>query len=105
MRAKSQLFVHGCSYVLLLYYLGRNSASPDYDVCIINAVAAERCVIDGEVRLANGTTAYDGRVEICLGREWGTVCDNKWGASDARVVCRQLALPTECKLKKTQDNC
>ena len=71
------------------------------NVCLINAVTAERCITDGEVRLANGTTAYDGRVEICFGKQWGTVCDIQWGASDARVVCRQLSLPTICKLKKT----
>ena len=44
----------------------------------------------GEVRLVNGLTVYEGRVEICVYGVWGTVCDNGWGASDAAVVCRQL---------------
>ena len=29
-------------------------------------------------------------MEICLNGVWGTVCDDLWGAADARVVCGQL---------------
>ena len=32
----------------------------------------------------------EGRVEICLGDEWGTVCNQMWNANDSVVVCRQL---------------
>ena len=46
---------------------------------------------EGEVRLANATFP-EGRVEICLNNEWGTVCDQMWDATDAAVVCRQLGL-------------
>ena len=31
-----------------------------------------------------------GRVEICNMHQWGTVCDDIWGAQDAQVACRQL---------------
>ena len=34
---------------------------------------------------------HRGRVEICMGGEWGSVCyDNSWGNVDATVACRHL---------------
>ena len=44
----------------------------------------------GQLRLAGGNIASEGRVEICLNNLWGTVCDDSWGKSEATVVCQQL---------------
>ena len=47
----------------------------------------------GEVRLTGSTAnSTEGRVEICLNNEWGTVCDRMWDVVEARVVCQQLQL-------------
>lgn len=54
---------------------------------------------DGDVRLVEGNTKLEGRVEICMKNAWGTVCDDGWNSEDARVVCRQLGLSTAGKLK------
>ena len=48
---------------------------------------------DEDVRLVEGSTALEGRVEICLNNAWSTVCSHGWSFEDARVVCRQIGLP------------
>ena len=46
--------------------------------------------IAGEIRLRDGATSIEGRVEICYNNAWGTVCDDLWSTNDANVACGQL---------------
>ena len=31
-----------------------------------------------------------GRVEVCIGGRYGTICDDSWNNDEASVVCQQL---------------
>jgi hypothetical protein len=53
---------------------------------------------EADVRLLEGDTRREGRVEICKNNKWGTVCDYGWTGVDARVVCRQLGYSVVGKL-------
>uniref|UniRef100_A0AC11EGE8 Lysyl oxidase like 4 n=3 Tax=Ovis TaxID=9935 RepID=A0AC11EGE8_SHEEP len=43
-----------------------------------------------KVRLRSGAQVGEGRVEVLVNRQWGTVCDHGWNLISASVVCRQL---------------
>ena len=54
---------------------------------------------EGDIRLADGKQAHEGRVEIYHDGEWGSVCNDIWDETahsdpresrESRVVCRQL---------------
>ena len=59
-------------------------------IYVIDPVNATIPCYDGELRLAGGTVANEGRVELCYQNQWGTVCRDGWSVTDARVACRQL---------------
>ena len=44
----------------------------------------------GDIRLAEGLIPNAGRLEVCINKVWGTVCDHGWPSSSVSVVCKQL---------------
>ncbi|XP_052223884.1 neurotrypsin-like [Dreissena polymorpha] len=45
---------------------------------------------EARVQLVNGPNKRSGRVEIIIGTERGTVCDDNWDDNDAKVICKML---------------
>ena len=49
----------------------------------------------GDIRLVGGANSRQGRIEVCNNNAWGTVCDDIFGAEEARIACIQLGLNGE----------
>ena len=42
------------------------------------------------MRLEDGRTPTEGRLEVCIEGQWGTVCEKNFNKVEARITCRQL---------------
>ena len=59
------------------------------------AATTEQCQEDEvSVRLVNGTSERNGRVELCWNHQWKAVCDDEWDQAEASTVCRELGYLT-----------
>lgn len=48
-----------------------------------------------KIRLVGGRNeykGYEGRVEVKIGKNWGSICSDSWSMLEAMVVCKQLGL-------------
>ena len=65
----------------------------------IIAVSCHQCP-NGSIQLVGRNSSYEGRIEVCEGGCWGSVCigDGGWSSQDAAVACRQLNMSSQGKV-------
>ena len=44
----------------------------------------------GMIRLQGGSYSNEGRVEVYCNGQWGSMCNNGFGSTDAQTICKQL---------------
>ena len=44
----------------------------------------------GMIRLYAGSFPSEGRVEVYCNGQWGAICDDGFGSTDALTICKQL---------------
>ena len=79
-----------CSVSKWAVYATNKLMSCHLILCETRLVNSTNNCTHGEVRLVNGSSIYEGRLEICINGDWGTVCDKGWDTTDATTVCKQL---------------
>ncbi|XP_076629433.1 uncharacterized protein LOC143345828 isoform X7 [Colletes latitarsis] len=62
--------------------------------------SSEHCDAPFELRLTNGSSPLEGRVEVRHHGIWGTVCDDDFSNAAATVICRSLGYGGRAAVKK-----
>ena len=62
-------------------------------LCSDAATQFSNCT-DNAIRLVEGNSSNQGRLEVCVNNAWGSVCDSTgvFTSDEAKVVCRQLGI-------------
>ena len=90
-----------------MHYLCKLHHSALYKVridFIAHSDSSESAVHDGALRLVDGLSEHEGRVEVYHFGLWGTVHAGNWDLLNAIVVCHQLSYSTAVTTKEYNFN-
>lgn len=61
-------------------------------MCISHAAQATELAdcTNGDISLIDGPNVREGRVQICLNKAWGTVCNTRFSDEDAAIACLSM---------------
>ncbi|CAG2239596.1 DMBT1 [Mytilus edulis] len=75
--------------------LGCSGNEKHLDSCSSSGLFASNCqhshdigISCQSIRFVDGAGPFEGRVELNINGQWGTICDKKFGLADAEVLCR-----------------
>ena len=68
----------------------------NYNVKQLRSTVAIKCMycVGVAVRLVEGNSYNEGRLEVRYNGQWGSVCYYRWNYRDTYVICRQLGFGT-----------
>ena len=82
-----------CIMLIIIHFIHKSK-----DIIYTGNGESQACSTDGAMRLVDGSTVSEGRLEICHNGQWGTICNQGWTDSRAAQVCSRLGLPTYSEL-------
>lgn len=70
---------------------------------VVNLFLTENATDPIEIRLVNGATQFEGRLEVLYAGIWGTVCNDLFNLTAANVVCRELGFPGALRVANNEE--
>ncbi|XP_071959217.1 macrophage scavenger receptor types I and II-like [Antedon mediterranea] len=71
-------------------YVQRGECSARYHIAILLVLLTVGSNVAYDIRLVNGNSKHEGRVEILVDGSWGTICDTNWWVAESDAVCKKL---------------